>query len=213
MDLLRGDSNLRLLIGALVLLLASPLDAKVFLSKQEALKAAFPEAQQIVDHDVFLTPDQIRQVEEKSSSKVESSLVTLYEGRIGGRSLGWAFLDTHVVRTQPETFMVVIGPTGQVKSTFVCAFYEPQEYMPSDRWMAQFNGRSASAQNRVDQDVVGITGSTLSARALAGGVRKALALISLVTPRLVSRVTGAVAAPPTPGTHVPLVPRDTSGGE
>jgi hypothetical protein len=165
-----------LLLAALLSGVAGPCGAKVFLSRKEALAAAFPTADQVVDRDIFLTRDQVARIEKGSGAKLESELITIYEGKRLGRTIGYAFIDTHVVRTQPETFMVVISPSGMVEGVSMCAFYEPQEYMPPDRWMAQFKGHSDPQRLRVGDSVVGITGSTLTARALTGGVRKAIAI-------------------------------------
>jgi hypothetical protein len=90
--------------------------------------------------------------------------------------VGYALFDTHVVRTQPETFVVSLDPRGQVTGLFVCAFYEPLDYLPPDRWLGQFRGRNGSGTLRVGVEIAGITGATLSARAVAGGVRRALAV-------------------------------------
>ncbi|MBI4864339.1 MAG: FMN-binding protein [Candidatus Riflebacteria bacterium] len=172
----RAALALGLWLTVLLAMVAGPCAAKVFLSRKEALATAFPTADQVVDRDVFLTSDQVARIEKESGAKLESELITIYEGKKQQRTLGFAFIDTHVVRTQPETFMVVLSPGGKVEAVFMCAFYEPQEYMPPDRWLAQFKGHSDPSRLRVGDAVVGITGSTLTARALTGGVRKAIAI-------------------------------------
>ena len=59
---------------------------------------------------------------------------------------------------------------------FVCAFYEPQDYLPGERWLGQFKGKTPAQPPRVGADIVSITGATLTSRAVAGGVRRALAI-------------------------------------
>lgn len=46
----------------------------------------------------------------------------------------------------------------------VCAFYEPLDYLPSDRWLGQFKGRGPASQPRIGNDVVSITGATRPGR-------------------------------------------------
>ena len=104
----------------------------------------------------------------------------VYTGMKGDEVLGYAFIDTHTVRTMPEAFMVVLSPNGIVRSLRVLAFYEPREYQPNNRWYAQFEQVSAGQSLRVGGDIHGIAGATLSARATTRGVRRALAFYEIL---------------------------------
>ena len=94
--------------------------------------------------------------------------------------IGFAIFDTHVVRTLPETFLAVLTPQGTVAATHLLAFYEPSEYAPPDRWLAQFTGVGLSDELRVGRGIVGITGSTLTSEAVTGGIRRALAIYNVL---------------------------------
>jgi hypothetical protein len=107
---------------------------------------------------------------------VETRLVRIWRGLRGGEVQGYAMIDVHEVRTHPEAFLVVLSPEGSVRSVRLLAFHEPLEYMPSERWYGQFDGKSLADALRVGGDVHGIVGATLSAQATARGVRRALAL-------------------------------------
>jgi hypothetical protein len=50
----------------------------------------------------------------------------------------------------------------------------------SERFMAQYAGKSLADPIRVDRDVINVAGSTLSAHAICRGVRKALAVVKVV---------------------------------
>ena len=158
------------------MLLGSPAAATVFHARDEAIDLAFPGASRTEARDFFLTAEQRRQIEEQSKSRVESDLLTVYAGYDGDRLLGWAIFDTHIVRTLPETFLVVLTPAGAVAATHVLAFYEPLEYLPSDRWLAQFQSKQAGDDLHVGRGIAAITGSTLSSQAVAGGIRRAIAI-------------------------------------
>ena len=71
--------------------------------------------------------------------------------------------------------MVVLTPEGSVRSVRVLAFYEPLDYLPNDRWYAQFEGKSLAAPLRMGGDIHAVVGATLSSRAATQGVRRALA--------------------------------------
>lgn len=150
--------------------------AGVFASKQEALESAFPGANTIEHHTLVLDDEQAARVEQRAQARLESRLATVYTGIRDGRVMGHAIIDVHTVRTLPEAFMVVLAPDGSVRSTEILAFYEPPEYMPPGRWLDQFDARKLDASLRLGGEIHGISGATLSSRAVTSGVRRALAL-------------------------------------
>ncbi len=93
-----------------------------------------------------------------------------------GGVVGYAYFETHNVRTVPETLLVVLDPAARVASVLMLAFYEPPEYEPSRRWLDQFQGRELSPDLRIRRGVHGIAGASLSADAVTRGVRRVLAL-------------------------------------
>jgi Na+-translocating ferredoxin:NAD+ oxidoreductase RnfG subunit len=161
---------------ALVLASAAPTAAGLLMSQQEALAWAFPDAERVDSQSFVLTEDQARRVEALSRTKLETRLVRLFTAVRGDQVLGYAFIDQHIVRTLPEAFLVVLTADGRVARLRVLAFHEPPEYMPPDRWLDQFEGKDGEAPLRLQRDVHGIAGSTLSSQAVTGGVRRALAL-------------------------------------
>ena len=164
-----------LLAGALAALPGAAADAKVFYSRQEALELAFPDADRVEKRTFILTPEQTRRIEERSRSRLETKLVTLYTAWKDGRIQGYAHIDVHTVRTKPEGFLVVLDAAGEVRSLRVLAFYEPLDYLPAERWYGQFEGKSLQQPLRLGRDIHGVAGATLSARAATRGVRRALA--------------------------------------
>jgi hypothetical protein len=165
---------------ALALALASSASAKVFYSREEAVKLAFPDADRVEDEAVLLDDAQLEQVEEISRSRLETRLVRVYRGYRDDALIGYAFIDVHNVRTLPEAFLVVLTPAGEVRSLRVLAFHEPLEYMPNERWYEQFRNKSLNEPLRLGRDVHGIVGATLSAQATTLGVRRALAFYTVM---------------------------------
>lgn len=176
---------MRTLAGLTLLLalhLCAPIGllAKVFYAKDEAIRTAFPEADVIENQVFFLTDDQKKQVETLARTRLDSKLVTMYIGKRGQKLLGYAVIDVHTVRTLPEAVMVVLSPEGRVASTLILAFYEPLDYLPHDRWLKQFDQASLTPDLRVGGKIAGITGATLTARAMTESVRKVLALYQVL---------------------------------
>jgi Na+-translocating ferredoxin:NAD+ oxidoreductase RnfG subunit len=154
--------------------------ATVYHSRSQALELAFPTADRIENKTYVLNEDQVERIQQASRGEVESKLVKVYTGMKGDEILGYAFIDTHTVRTMPEAFMVVLSPDGVVRSLRVLAFYEPREYQPNNRWYAQFEQKTSDQGLRVGGDIHGIAGATLSARATTRGVRRALAFYEIL---------------------------------
>jgi Na+-translocating ferredoxin:NAD+ oxidoreductase RnfG subunit len=199
----------RLAAGALLaLLLAAPAGAKVFLSRQEALREAFPGADRVETRSVVLSDAEARAVQERARSELPSRIVNLYVGVRDGAPVGYALIDVHTVRTLPEAFLVVLSPQGEVRSLRVLAFYEPGEYRPPERWLSQFDRRRLDEELRLGGAIHGIAGATLSARAVTGSVRRALALFEvLVRGDAASGLAAAPAPPPAP----PAAPAGAAG--
>ena len=108
----RSASIVVLRLWMLALAVAAPVivDATAFLAKDEALALAFPGTERIEDRVVILTDAQKAEVERLARATLESQLWTIYVGWKGSEVLGYAVIDSHMVRTLPETFMVVIEP-------------------------------------------------------------------------------------------------------
>ena len=159
---------------------ATIVEAEVFYSKAEALQVAFPQADRVETQTFFLTPQQIKQVEDLAQAPVDSKLATFHVGHTADAVQGYAFIETHLVRTFPETFLMVVSPDGTLQKLLVLAFYEPLDYLPSDLWLEQFDQKRLTPSLRLRRDIHGIMGSTLTAQAVTQGVRKVLALFQVL---------------------------------
>lgn len=152
--------------------------AEVFYSKEEAFELAFGVGAQIENLPVFLTDEQQAAIEKLARVKVDSQLYTFYEGRRNGQLLGYAAIESHKVRTQPETMLIVLSPKGELARSEILAFHEPPEYKPPTTWFGTLLHKPI-AELRLDQGVDGISGATLSVRASLDGIRKAMAVYQI----------------------------------
>jgi len=149
--------------------------ARVYYSKQEAMELAFGAGAKVEMLPLFLTERQRQAIERLARVELDSSLYTFYVGRRDGRKVGYAAIETHTVRTKPETLLIVLTQDGRLRRVVVLAFHEPPEYQPPDRWFARLLGVPIEGL-RLGGEVEGITGATLSARAALDSVRKVLAV-------------------------------------
>ncbi len=164
-----------LVFGLVLAALPAASLGKIYFSKQEAMELAFGKDAQVEMMPLFLTDTERQKIERLAKTKLESSLYTYYVGKRSGRIVGYAAIETHTVRTKPETLLIVLNPDGTLKRIEILAFHEPPEYQPPLRWFDQLFGVPLQ-QLRLGGGVQGITGATLSARAALDSVRKVLAI-------------------------------------
>lgn len=153
------------------------------MTKDEALRRFFPQGTQVERKTVFLTPQQVQQIEARAKARVESRVVTYYVGKQHQTVVGYAFFETHVVRTMPETFLLIVTPSGVVQTVEILAFYEPEDYLPPQRWLGLFRNRVLDDDLWVKRGIQAISGATLSAQSITSGVRRLLATFHIAVPK------------------------------
>ena len=171
--------NIALPLLALTWLTTGEGHGEVYHSRESALRLAFPGADEVVKREIFLDAGEKADVERRARVELETRLITVYVGLKDGRIVGYAFIETHKVRSLPETILVVIDPDGRTRGVHVLAFHEPPEYAPTDSWLAQFTGRRLNDDLSVRSDIDGITGATLTANSITASVRRILAVFEV----------------------------------
>lgn len=162
-------------VAVLCLAFTEVASAKVFASQNQALAEAFPDASRIDRKTVILRKRDAAAIAEIIHQEIQAKIVVLHTAYKDDKILGYAHIDVHNVRTKPEALIVVLTSTGSVRSVRMLAFHEPLDYLPTDRWYAQFDGKTKRDGLRVGRDVHGVVGATLSARAAVDAVRRMLA--------------------------------------
>lgn len=165
------------LLAAIALLgpLARPLEGKVYLSQDEALRLAFPDAP-VERKTAFLTEAEREEIARLAGGPKPAALQPYYVAKKDGAVAGTAYFDAHVVRTQNEVLMVVVKPDGSVGRLEVLSFSEPEEYLPRAGWYAQFPGKALGDELSEKRAIRPVTGATLTVRATTEAVRRVLAL-------------------------------------
>lgn len=176
----------RVLLGASLLLVAPtptpssslnpplPAPGKVFLTVEEALELAFPKCAVERGTEYFKLEHKQR-VAKLAGSDYDKGILHPYVAKKDGKLIGTAYFDTHTVRSLRETLMFVIAPDGTIARVEVLAFGEPLDYLPRDKWYAQFLERKLDDELTLGRGIRNLTGATLSARSATRAVREVLA--------------------------------------
>lgn len=149
---------------------------RVFLTKTDALKLAFPGVKKVKKSKLWLTDSQTEAIRKILGDQIKynEKRVTYYFGLDeAGKPVGAMVIGNEIGRSYPITFMVVINPDGTVKDVEIMVYREPHGWeVRFESFMSQFFGRNAADPfNNINN----ITGATLSVRSMTKGVKKAVA--------------------------------------
>ncbi len=145
---------------------------------------AFPGGPTVERRTAYLSAEQVERAQEAGHVKIDSRVWSYYVG-IGSQGVaGYAYFETHRVRTMPETFMAVLEPSGALRFVELLAFLEPDDYLPRPRWLGQFRGKVLDDELLVRRGIRNITGASLTSQALTDGVRRVLAVHSVLHPEI-----------------------------
>ena len=162
-----------------LLFLAAPAAARVYITQQDALRQAFPEPQTIERRVLYLDDAQAGRAGDRAGAAVEARVIPYYVGLTGDRIKGYAYFDTHLVRTLPQTVLILLAPEGRIRAIEIVSFDEPEDYLPRARWLAQFEGVEDDGALAPGGRIHALTGATLSARAVTAAARRVLAVHAL----------------------------------
>ena len=177
----KGLGRAVLLVGIALAAIAGPGRAAELLGVGEALTRAFPAPAVTSRQTLYLDERQAEEIARAAGSELPTRVITCYEARSGADAgalvIGWACLDTHVVRTLPETLMVVVDTDLEIRHVDVLAFKEPRDYLLPRRWLDQLRGQRLDEELALKRGLHVMSGATISARSATRAARRVLALV------------------------------------
>ena len=165
-------------VVGLTTLLLSPIGLSSqtgLMTREEALASVYPGAT-VEAERVFLTGEQTERASELAQVDIESRLVARYVAREGGRVVGRAYVDTHIVRTKPESLLIALTSDGAVRRVEVTAFLEPRDYLAPQAWLRQFDTQPLNDDVALQRAIRPIAGATLTAQSATDAVRRVMAI-------------------------------------
>jgi len=151
---------------------------QVYLTKKQAFEIAFPGADEIKKERLWLTKEEIRAIEEIYMYKIYETRFTFYTGIKNGKSMGSMLIDNIIGKSFPITFMTVLNTDGTVRDVEIMVYREPQGWeVRYKSFRSQFYGKDTSSNSN---EILSISGATLSVRAIKIGVYKAMAAYKIL---------------------------------
>jgi len=132
----------------------------------------------IVKKNHLLSKKSAAAVQQEARVKLTTKIYRVFKSSKDNTITGYGVLITRKVRSKDAAVLYLITPDGVLKGIEIVAFNEPSEFIPSKRWIAQFESKSSSDPLCVGKDIPTISGATLSAKNLTESARIALAIFN-----------------------------------
>ena len=152
----------------------------------------------IEKENLFLNKKQLNKSKELSKITGQSALGLRFRVNCPKKETIYAYVDSHIVRTLNETLVTYIQGR-KIVETEILHFLEPQEYKPPKIWLNQFQGKKLTDELKVYGEIDGLSGATLSVRAVTYSARRVLALHETLEEKKMEKSNKKVLEKPEPG--------------
>ena len=177
------NRTLWLTAAAAVAASAVPASAEVYLTESQALGVVFGQKAVVRRDQKTLDPALRKRLEEASALRFPETSLTFFVAGQDGKPAKYAVVMNEIGKSEPITFMVGMSPEGKVTEVVIMEFRENRGWeVKEKRFLNQFRGKTAKSTIRVDEDIINYTGATLSSKAVARGVKRALLLLDAFYP-------------------------------
>lgn len=161
---------------------------QVYFTPRDLLADFFRSSQNVTYKKVELDPAEKLRLQHRLGYAPAKTSYTFYVATSAGRIDGYAFIDEEKGEHLPITFAVKLSPEGKVMRQEIVVYREARgDEVRDEKFRAQFVGKSARDAIETDQDIQVVSGATISSRAMAVGVKRAVVLFDeLVKPTAVA---------------------------
>jgi hypothetical protein len=162
---------------ALFLSLSVTARAEVYLSKDQALESVFGKACTPRYEPRDITSQLKERLQKQGLWGIDHEQAHFFSCAQGNGTRSFALIDEEVGKHLPITYIVGISDRGTVTRVEMMVFREIRGWEARERrFMRQFEGKELKDELAVGKSLANVTGATLSSRAVAKGVKRALAL-------------------------------------
>jgi H+/Na+-translocating ferredoxin:NAD+ oxidoreductase subunit G len=165
-------------------------DGAVYFSTRDLLADFFRASEHVTYKKVTIDPAARARLIARLGYAPARDTYTFFVATTGDRVDGYALVDDEKGEHLPITFAVKLSAAGVVERQEIVAYREPRgDEVRDPRFRKQFVGKGARDPICTEQDIVAVSGATISSRAMAVGVRRVVVLFDELF-----KHAGAVAA-------------------
>ena len=183
------------LLVAASLLLPAPAHAQtVYWTTRDLLSDFFKHSDKVSFKKVAVDGERLHLIEQRLGYALSRTSFTFFVATTGDHLDGYALFDEELGQHLPISFAVKMSPAGVLERQEIVAYREARgDEVRDARFRAQFAGKTARDALRPGDDIVVISGATISSRAMAIGVRRALVLLDelIIAPRQAASATAS----------------------
>ncbi len=151
--------------------------AETYLTKDEALTLILGTDAEIAYDPMPLDDEALAALRKSGLGAGENRKAHFFVGRKNGAASGYALIDSEIGKHLPITYIVGISPAGDVTQVEMMVFREVRGWEAREqRFVKQFRGKNLANNLELGPEIRHVTGATLSSRAIAVGVKRALVL-------------------------------------
>lgn len=127
-----------------------------------------------------LRPEQKNQISRQARVSLHPDRCRAWQVYDNNHTIGWFYVDNVIGKHDFITYAAAISPSGNVIGVSVLTYRETHgEEVAHKSWLDKLTGKTYRDAFKIDDDIDGISGATLSVRNMSDGVRK-LAVMSQV---------------------------------
>ena len=192
-------------------LLLNPLLAEEYMTEKEALKLAFPNADEFDLHRIIATKTQRAELADRLGIRLPSRFFKYYRCKKDGKLIGRAIVDEAPGKYHPFAYLLAVDPAHKVHSIEILNYHEKFGFeVKQDSFKDQFKGHSPSNSKHLERDIRIIAGATISCQSLIEAVKRQLIYLDVMTDAKDTKQSGLI---PSPSSHRPGPLRETISEE
>ncbi len=166
------------LVLGLLLASASTASAKIYWSKADVLRSFFADCEKVTYEKFELDTETRLHLRKRLGYLPGAKKLTVYYGLKGGQVAGYAIIDNERGQHEPITFALLMDASGHAERLEVMVYREAYgDEIRQARFRRQFEGKSVTDSVRQGRDITAVSGATISSKAMARGVKRALTLV------------------------------------
>jgi len=144
--------------------------AEIYMSEEKAAKSFFPDLK-LQRMELKLNGELVNQIEKASGETVRSPELKIFKASTKDA----VFIDQVLGKHEFITYAVGIDSMGKVRGIEILEYRETYgSQVRGEDWKKQFVGKTSVSQLKIDKDIKGISGATLSSAHVTAGVRRLL---------------------------------------
>jgi Na+-translocating ferredoxin:NAD+ oxidoreductase RnfG subunit len=139
----------------------------------------YSDSAEIITYKLSINKSLKSSSEKFAQQRFFSNFVYYYEIMEKNETIGFAVLDNVLGKVKPITFLVILDSDLSVKSVDIIKYREQYGGAIEKReWLDQFSSKNIESELKVNNDVDGISGATISVKAVIKGVKRLLYLVN-----------------------------------